>query len=107
VGQRSGDKEGAAEAYLAGQVEILAKMLNNRSLADVKRTFLCVRDSLLYHTHFLRLCTIFHSGTQNSTDFFFLTTEIPETEITGVGRRGKISSLSCCRHAHPPWHRSF
>ena len=34
MGQRSGDKEGAAEAYLAGQVEILAKVLNNRSLSE-------------------------------------------------------------------------
>lgn len=42
MGQRSGDEAGAAEAYLAGQVEVLPKMLNNISLSDVKPAF-CVR----------------------------------------------------------------
>ena len=35
-------------AYLAGQVEILAKMLNNTSLSDVKHTF-CVCEFSLLH----------------------------------------------------------
>lgn len=43
--QRQGGKEGDAEAHLAGQGEILAHMLSNGSLSDVKPTFY-VRDSL-------------------------------------------------------------
>lgn len=39
VRQRSGDEAGPAEACLAGQVEVLPKMLNNRSLLDVKPAF--------------------------------------------------------------------
>lgn len=62
MGQRSSDKEGAAAAYLAGQVDILAKMLNNTSFSDAKPTFLCMCDSLPYHTCLLRSCIIFLSG---------------------------------------------
>lgn len=69
VGQRTVDKEGAAEAYLAGQVEILAKMLKSRSVSGVKPT-LCVCDSLPYHTHFLCPCTIFHFGNHTELNFF-------------------------------------
>lgn len=41
-----GGKEGGTEAYRAGQGEIIAKILNNRSLSAVKPTFY-VCDSLL------------------------------------------------------------
>lgn len=37
VGQRSSDEAEAAEAYLAGQVEVLPKILNHRKLP-----FVCV-----------------------------------------------------------------
>lgn len=72
MGQRSGDTEGAAEAYLAGQVEILAKMLNNRSLSDVKPTFLCVCVTVFHIT--LTSCApapfSILAIMQNSTEFF-------------------------------------
>lgn len=63
VGQRSGDEAGAAEAYLAGQVEVLPKILNHRSLLNVKPAFcvsVCVCESSLLYPPSV-FCTIFHS----------------------------------------------
>lgn len=63
-------RRGGTEAFRAGQGEIIAKILNNRSLSDMKPTFR-VRDSLLTH-HVPALFSIL-GVMQNLTDIFIFT----------------------------------
>lgn len=85
-------RQGLQKLTLAGQVEVLPKMLNNRSLSDEKPSFyVSVCDSLPYHAHFLCSCTICHSENHAELNWIFFSSRIFGNRSHCHGKEGKAT----------------